>query len=245
MLRARCRAVDVRLAPDDRVQVTYKDAKGQFRSLLAKRVVMCCPKHVCKYMIPDLEVIDEAKNEAMHQVTTRAYVVANILLNTPMPLDFYDLFLLGDGVYPMTEGQAQAFSQPIDALNGNFAAHPASLASVVTLYWPLPFSEGRFTLIVDNSHENYAESLAPRIKGILNVLKLNISDVQQIRLSRWGHALPIARPGIIANGIAEALRRPIDDRIYFVNQDNWALPAVENCLLDAEIFVPQIKAGLS
>ena len=44
--------------------------------------------------------------------------------------------------------------------------------------------------------------------------------------------------------ITDQLRRPLDDRIYFVNQDNWALPAVENCLLDAEIYVPQIEAGL-
>jgi len=46
------------------------------------------------------------------------------------------------------------------------------------------------------------------------------------------------------DGEAELLRRPIAERIYFVNQDNWALPAVENCLLDAEIYAPQITAGL-
>ena len=35
-----------------------------------------------------------------------------------------------------------------------------------------------------------------------------------------------------------------DERIFFVNQDNWALPAVENCLLDAEEYLPRIRAGL-
>ncbi|MHC5022431.1 MAG: hypothetical protein ACYTGG_00775 [Planctomycetota bacterium] len=37
---------------------------------------------------------------------------------------------------------------------------------------------------------------------------------------------------------------PPEWKIFFVNQDNWALPAVENCLLDAEIFVPQVLEGL-
>jgi hypothetical protein len=45
-------------------------------------------------------------------------------------------------------------------------------------------------------------------------------------------------------GASERLRRPIADRSFFVNQDNWALPAVENCLLDAEFYLPQIRAGL-
>ncbi len=58
-----------------------------------------------------------------------------------------------------------------------------------------------------------------------------------------GQAVPPARVGAIADGTAEQLRGPVDDRIYFVNQDNWVLPAVDNCLLDAEIHVPQVIAG--
>lgn len=244
MLRAGCRVVDMRLTPDDHVQITYRDAKRQFRSLLARRAVLCCPKHVVRHLLPDLERLDREKLHAMHQISTRAYVVANVLLNTPMALDFYDVFLLGDGVYPVNEPEAEIFSRPIDALNGTFAALPNAFQSVLTLYWPLPFGNGRFTLVTDDAWQNYAQGVAGRLKGILNTLKLPLSAVQQIRMVRWAHALPIARPGLIANGVCEQLRRPIADRIFFINQDNWALPAVENCLLDAEIFVPQIAAGL-
>jgi hypothetical protein len=49
---------------------------------------------------------------------------------------------------------------------------------------------------------------------------------------------------MIASGITELIRRPIDDRIYFVNQDNWALPAVENSVLDANHYAPMIARDL-
>lgn len=79
---------------------------------------------------------------------------------------------------------------------------------------------------------------------MLSVLRVDPSNVVQVRMTRWGHALPISEPGFIAGGFADAVRRPIDGTIFFVNQDNWALPAVENSLLDAQFFAPQIETGL-
>ena len=84
----------------------------------------------------------------------------------------------------------------------------------------------------------------PQIELMLDMLDVPVAAVSQVRMTRWGHALPINRPGLIADGTVEALRRPLEGKIFFVNQDNWALPAVENCLLDAEIFVPQLVEGL-
>src|SRR5262249_14870383 len=92
-LRAGCRVVDGRLGPGGRVQVTYKDKDGGFRSLLARRVVMCCPKHVAKFVIHDLPTLDPDKVTAMWQLETRAYVVANVLLQGRMRHDLYDVFL--------------------------------------------------------------------------------------------------------------------------------------------------------
>jgi len=68
--------------------------------------------------------------------------------------------------------------------------------------------------------------------------------VRQVRFTRWGHAMPIARPGLIANGTAEVAHRPIGNNLYFANQDNWALPAVENSLLDAKAVTDKIRGML-
>jgi hypothetical protein len=64
--------------------------------------------------------------------------------------------------------------------------------------------------------------------------------VRRVRLTRWGHAQPIAAPSFIADGHAERVREPIDGVVYFVNQDNWALPAVETALLEAFEFAPRV-----
>jgi hypothetical protein len=199
---------------------------------------------LCKRLIQDLPVLDLPKFDAIHRLDSRAYVVANVLLDAPVALDFYDIFLLGDGYYPMSEGEASVFSRVVDVLNGHYARQEQIPRSVLTLYWPLCFSNSRATLIHENAWQDYAERLAPQVRDVLDLLGVEHDGVRQIRMTRWGHAVPVTRPGLIADGTVDLLRRPIDDRIYFVNQDNWALPAVENCLLDAEIFVPQIEAAL-
>ncbi len=243
-LRGSCMVVDVRLAANDRVQVTYQDADGGLRSLLAKRVVMACPKMLCKYIMSDLEKRDVPKWDAMHKLQYKAYVMVNVLLNAPIERDFYDIFLLGDGDFPMDPGEAEVRLKVIDALNGHFARRIDSQRSVLTLYWPLPFTTARFLLIDSTGWRTMSERLAPQLKSILELLKVPVSAVEQVRMTRWGHALPLHTPNLIAGGTVDELRRPYEGKVYFVNQDNWALPAVENCLLDAEIYAAQVRADL-
>ena len=57
--------------------------------------------------------------------------------------------------------------------------------------------------------------------------------------------MPIHAQGLIADGTCEKVRRPtMDDRLFFVQQDNWALPAVENCLLDAKTYTDIVSDQL-
>lgn len=244
MLRPGRLVVDVRLAPAGRVQVTWREPNGDVRSLLARRVVMACSKHICKFMLPELAQLDPVKFDAMQQIQTRAYVVANVLLDAPVSTPLYDIFLLEDGNFPMDEGSAELQSRVIDLLNGSYAQGGALPRSVLTLYWPLPFARGRFSLIADNGFQDYATRLAPQIRRMLDLIGVKHNRVRQVRMTRWGHAMPIARPGLIANGVVDDLRRPFADRVYFVNQDNWALPAVENSVLDAAAFAPEISAAI-
>lgn len=243
-LRAGTRVVDVRLVPGDRVLVTYVDHDGACRSLLTKRAVVCCPKKIAKHFIHDLDAYDADKANLMWNLRYRAYLVINVLLDAPIELDFYDVFLLGDGVFPMNTDEAQEQSRIVDVLNGHYAEKGVEGRSVLTLYWPLPFELGALTLFTESTWKDYSSAVVPQVHDALALLGVPVESVRQVRMTRWGHAMPLASPGLIADGVTEVLRRPIDDRIYFVNQDNWALPAVENCLLDAEIYVPQIEHGL-
>ncbi len=254
MLRAGCRAVDVRVLGPDRVQVTYRDRELGWRSLIAKRVVMCNPKHIARRMLPDLAANDPARDAAIGRINTYAYLVANVLLNRRIQRDFYDMFLLRDGVFPPDATTPNDFARATDALRGDFAQagdddddhHHGGhhRRSVLTFYWPLPYGSSRVTLLNAGGVESHAAQFAPLLRDTLAVLNLSASDVEQVRLARWGHAMPLAEPGLIDTGVCERIRTPFMNHIFFVHSDNWALPAVETCLQEAIAMAPLIRQGL-
>lgn len=246
-LRAGCRAVDVRVLGPKRVQVTYKCADGTFRSLIAKRVVVCCPKHICRHILHGMREQDPQRYQDLYEVHTNAYVVANVLLTRRIPLDFYDIFLLKDASFPNGSGvgpSPESFSRATDVVKGDFTRRTPVGNGVLTLYWPLPFPRGRFDILFDHGFNDFATRIAPELDTTLNILGLRRRDVKQIRLSRWGHSMPIARPGLIASGLLERIRAPYKNDIFFVNQDNWCLPAVETCLIEAFAMRDPILDGL-
>ena len=243
MLRSNCTVFDVRRS-GDRYRVTWIDAHGEAQALTAKYVVMAGSKHICKSILKNLKGIDPEKLDAMHQVETAAYMVANVLLDAPVTRDFYDVFLINDQAFPMTPGAFESGSRPVDVLAGNYALPPSTPSTALTLYWPLPWPAARFEILAENAWRTYTTSVADDVRAALTLLNVNESAVKQVRLTRWGHALPIAKPFFIADGHAETLLRPFDERVYFANQDNWALPAVENSLLDARFVAEEIRARL-
>lgn len=246
-LRADARVVDVRVRPDGLVQLTWRTPAGAFRSMLARRVVMACPKHVCRHVLHNLEKLDSARFNAMH-MQRRPYVVANVLLDRPVPREFYDIFLLGDPEsFPMTPGQATTFWRYTDVLNGSYASRRDVLPprpSVLSLFWPLPYDTARFDLVLGDPILAFGQALTSQLSETLAMLDVPRSAVQEVRFTRWGHAMPVARIGFVADGVPDIIRAPFMDRIHFANQDNWGLPAVENSLYDAFETADAIMAAL-
>ena len=241
-LRGRCRVIDVRPC-GDRLQVTYYDANQQLRSISARFVIMAGSKHIAKHVLFDLEHWDWEKLQAMNQLDTLPYLVANVLLNAPIERDFYDCFLLGDGIhYPMNGEELEQNPIVSDMLRGDYTTEGPR--SVLTLYWPLSWAAARFTLLLNDPWNHYVQLLLPQLRHMLSLLDVPESVIRQVRLTRWGHAMPISRPGLIADGVVETAARPIENKVFFVNQDNWALPAVENSVLDAKRVTDQIRRML-
>ncbi len=241
MLRAGCKVFDVRLTARGAL-VSYEDEVGGIYTISAKKVIVSCPKYVAKYFLADLPN-DEDKQFAFHSLHYRSYVVANVLMNVPLPRDQYDVFLLRDGNFPTEPLEAEAQNLASDVLNGMYAQPEVQSQGVISIFYPLPWDGARFSLIVDTAWQDYAANLAPQIHYMLNVLGLQPRDIDRVRMTRWGHAMPVHQ-NIIANGIVDDLRRPMEDTIYFVEQDNWALPAVENCLIDADIYTSLLRDSL-
>ncbi len=243
-LRPGTRVVHVDVGADGRPLLTYRQPDGTFRTLRARRAAMCCSKHIVKHTLARLHDDYQELYDAMSQVIANPYIVANVLLEAPIALDFYDLFLLEDGNFPFGEGQLHSGNRPIDVIAGNFPAGPNQPRSVLTLYWPLPWAEAPFTLLADSAFEQKALELGPHLRRTLALLGVPEASVRAVRLTRWGHAMPIARTRFLADGVPAMLRQPWRGSVYFCNQDNWALPAFETCWLEAQALAPRILAGL-
>lgn len=216
------------------VLVSSVDAPGKVSSILADKVVMSCPKFIASVLIDQLDKIDKQKSEAIDKLTYRAYLVANLLVNKKLNLKDYDTFLLGNGKADLkgTEEYAKKI-KATDVVNANFAS-PSGQYSVLSLFRAFPYNGIRDELIEKSSYEKFYREFSEQIHSeLLPYFKLDKSNLVDLRLARWGHALPLAQKGLLANETVDHLCRPIKNKIFFVEQDNWALPAFETSMTEA------------
>ncbi len=232
-LRAGCIATTIRFDPQG-VAIAWRGPGGETRTLGANHAVYTGSKHILQHMIPGLNALDPVKYEATQRVHSVPYVVVNVLLTRRVHEEFYDIFSIHDDSFPMNDEAFEMDRRITDALDGAFAvATPHAHADVLTLYWPLPWHTARFTIINEDSLHNYATIAAPQIRRLLALVGVGESDVASIRMARWGHAMPWAPPGAYSGDLCSDLRAPLMNRLWFANQDNWLLPAVETCLTEA------------
>ncbi|MFZ5464751.1 MAG: FAD-dependent oxidoreductase [Pseudomonadota bacterium] len=241
-LQAGALVVDVRVAGDG-VEVSYEDAAGALHRLRTRAAVLACPKFVAARLVDDLE---PERLEAIRRLSYRAYLVANVLLTRKLPDSLYDLYLLGGGATDDKDIKAAAERQKAtDVVFGTYA-HPDARSSILTLYRPLPYDGARPALLADDAYDRYrAEFEAQLQETVLPLLDVRPEDVADLRLARWGHPLPVAATGLIADGTVDRLRRPLRDRVFFVQQDNWALPAIETATAEALHWAPRIARLLA
>jgi len=236
-LRPSSLVVDV-AARDDGVLVTYLDAAGALRRLHAAAAVLACPKFVAARLLRDLE---PARRAAIDRLAYRAYLVANVLLDRPLADDFYDLFLAGDGGVDLGDVEAAARRQGVtDVVLGTWA-RPDRRRSVLTLYAALPWDGARAEVLEDDAYAPVRARFERQISAeILPLVGARDTEVVDLRVARWGHPLPVAATGLIASGVPDALRAPFRSRVFFVQQDNWALPAFETAVTEALLWAGEV-----
>lgn len=67
----------------------------------------------------------------------------------------------------------------------------------------------------------------------LQEMNLSLKDIKGIRMTRWGHAIPVAHTNLLASKKLDLMNQSINDRIFF------AKPAFETALA-AEIATNEI-----
>lgn len=79
---------------------------------------------------------------------------------------------------------------------------------------------------------------------VLPALGFRQEAVVDLRISRFGHAMPVAAKGKIRDGTAEKIHAPLGNKVFFVHQDNWLLPAIETCLEEALFWQHPIRKAI-
>ena len=72
------------------------------------------------------------------------------------------------------------------------------------------------------------------------MMNLKQSEIIDLRLTLWGHALPVSAKGIYRGNIVDRLRKPFRDRVFFVEQDNWAYPSLQTGATDVVLMKKDI-----
>lgn len=230
---------------DAGVIVQYVDEQRELREIVAQAVICACPKFVVSRILSDIE---PERVAAIKRLSYRAYLVANVLLNARVPSRFYDTYLLGNGHTEGLSTQQQALHTGVtDVILANYASHGRADANdrgVLTLYQALPYDGGRgwlFGQSADHLMSHFSNQVTERI---LPLLGISASAITDIRVTRWGHPLPLAATNLIADHVTDTIRAPFRKRVFFVEQDNWALPALETCVAEAAAITPAVRRVL-
>ncbi len=218
--RPSCITVDLSIQAGG-VRVIYLDEKNQLRSLTAKACVVAAPKFVAKRLLADEKRVPSSQLQAMAKIEYRAYCVANVLLKKPMRVSASDVFRLSTRAPKSAES-----SRGLGFTDLVFSGMSAE-TRVLTLYRGYPVADARASLLADSTFSPVREEFEKHLNQVLPALGIQASQVEGLRIARWGHALPLARTGMIASRTAETASQSIDGRIFFAQQDCWVNPAFE------------------
>lgn len=221
--------------------VTYENADRKLETVTCSFCIMATPKKFNKHIIPQ---ISADQLYAMDRISYRSYLVANVLLKENKLSEGYDLFAL-KGQIPDGARRDLESRYATDVIFANWASKDQGPKTILTFYIPRSYQGAEQYLLSPNAHEKYKDKLLTVLPDFLKAMGLNLDHVEGIRLTRWGHALPIAKTGLIASGILEKAHAPIDDKIFFAHQDNWANPCFETSFQSARTVSLRIKEIMS
>jgi hypothetical protein len=210
---------------------------GRLHRHRARAVVFSAPLFLAPVIVPSLP---EAQRNAIKTFSYRSYVVANVLLRRPATRIFgsrafrngYELTRIHGIDLARTSAEElsnrKVFS---DAILADFAspAHPTH--AVLTVYRPYPYEMGGLNLM-DIKYPDMEAEIRREVVAGFGPHGLRASDIEGVRLTRWGHPMLVTRPGQMADGTLRAASQS-QPGLFFAHTDVNGAPAYENALAAA------------
>jgi hypothetical protein len=103
----------------------------------------------------------------------------------------------------------------------------------LTFYRPLPYEGGRGELYSAANLARLTSQFEEALPSVLKAHGVKPEQLRSIHYSRYGHALPLAAPGLLSGGTLDAASAPLEGRLAFANQDNYASPCFESAFAAA------------
>lgn len=172
---------------DNGALVIYQDKTG-VRAISCKHVILTAPPMVTGRILTGIG--NKAKGD-LFAFRYGSYMVANLCFSEAIFKGPYDNFIPLKGDKVKAKGKDNALTDFVIAESPYLAnkTYTQAMGSVLSVYSPWkPGTEGRALLLEGNQQK----LLAPVLSSLacLGVLK-NTNKLQQISLSRWGHAMVV------------------------------------------------------
>ncbi len=204
---------------------------GELIKVRAKHAIMACQKFVARRLIPQMS---EQQGKAIQFLPYRAYLVGNAILVKNFQSPSYELFQIKGKMQKDPTAMNRGDRTFTDICFGSWAGQDRNEHSILSLYHGIPYDGARQFLFSPMSHDKYREKYETELRTILPGLGISESDLLGMRLTRWGHSLPLSQKGLLASGQATTASESILGRIHFANQDNWMNPCFETAQEVAE-----------
>ena len=220
-LRHSCLVVDIKMLSDS-VQICFLNANKELETVLAEKCLFAAPKVMGAKLIDDCP---PALQSALRSIQYRPYIVGNLLLNRRLNFNHdYDLYSL-QGSMPKNPNTLltsdRGFSDIVISTWGQDGN------TVLSLFKPMAFQGAHQYLFAPGLHEKMLGSFKMGLQQHQSSLGLNHHELDQIRLTRWGHAMPVAFTQMLSSGRLKPLQTGWNDRVIFIGQDTWVNPSFE------------------
>lgn len=223
-VRSSCMVLDVR-QDAEWVYVCYENPTGALKTVRAKACVMASPKYVAKHIVQDLPA---AQLRDMSRIGYRSYLVGNIILDRPIRAPSFELYCL-QGETPRTPSATRPSTRTHTDICFASWANDSQGRGTLTIYNGMAFDGARGNLFAPFAHEKFKNRMIEGATPILKKLGLSTTNISVVRMTRWGHALPLAVVGALADGYPQRAHEPFG-RVFFANQDNWVNPCFDTAL---------------
>lgn len=197
--------------------VVYQDKSGAMHRVDCKHVIVCAPPLVASRIIPNME--DSVKGQLL-AFKYGAYLVGNFCFNKSAFKDSYDNW------FPTPSGISDFIAAETPYIAQN--TYKPSMGSVLTAYRPYAYGTGGRSLLYEGNRQEISTTL---LKEMSKAVQSMSSHLEEIVLSRWGHAMVVFRPGTYAR--LEEIQKNQSNSYTLAHNSMFGIPCAESAIFAA------------